>query len=160
MKTLLTALALAADLAVQSPDQVLIPEPEQMPEWREQGRVRFNQPDGTGGSPPLRNACRQPGEWQSLQIWFQTPRFDSGGKKTTNARVLRILLNEVLIQDSVELGGPTGSHLNVPEAPANPLMLQGDHGPIAFRNIYIRPLSSGASKYFTWTGRFNVFVDV
>jgi hypothetical protein len=27
-----------------------------------------------------------------------------------------------------------------PEAPLNPLMLQGDHGPVAFRNIYIRPL--------------------
>ena len=105
----------------------------------------YNRPDGSGGSPPLHNACREPGEWQSLRIWFQAPRFDSGGKKIANARVLRVLLNELLIQDTVELGGPTGGHLNVAEAPANPFMLQGDHGPIAFRNIYIRPLRSGAT---------------
>ncbi len=104
----------------------------------------YSRADGTGGSPPLRNACRRAGEWQSLRIWFQAPRF--GDDRRANARVLRVLLNEDLIQNTVELDAPTGGHMKIPEAATNPLMLQGDHGPVAFRNIYIRPLEAGASK--------------
>jgi hypothetical protein len=97
--------------------------------------------DGHGGSPPLLNASRPPGEWQSFHIWFQAPRFDAQGKKIANAKVLRVLLNDTLVQREFELDGPTGSHKgDALEAPTNPLMLQGDHGPVAFRNIYIRPL--------------------
>ena len=95
---------------------------------------------GVGGSPPSRNASRRPGEWQSFYIWFQAPRFDAAGTKTHNARFLRVLHNGLSVQDNVELEGPTRAHMNLPEAPTNPLMLQGDHGPVAFRNIYIRPL--------------------
>jgi hypothetical protein len=40
----------------------------------------------------------------------------------------------------VEVDGPTRAANNIPEAPENPIMLQGDHGPVAFRNIYWRPL--------------------
>ena len=99
-------------------------------------------PDGKGGSPPLLNASRPAGEWQSFHIWFQAPRFDAAGKKTANARVLRVLLNDTLVQREYELAGPTGSHIGAAEAPANPIMLQGDHGPVAFRNMYIRPLEA------------------
>jgi hypothetical protein len=44
------------------------------------------------------------------------------------------------VQNNVEVDGPTRAAMNHPEAATNPLMLQGDHGPVAFRNIYIRPL--------------------
>jgi hypothetical protein len=91
-----------------------------------------------GGSPPALNASRPPGEWQSFRIWFEAPRFDSAGKKIANAKVWRVLLNEEVIQQNVEIPGPTVSAMKVPEAPTNPLMLQGDHGPIAFRNIQIK----------------------
>jgi hypothetical protein len=91
-----------------------------------------------GGSPPALNASRPPGQWQSFHIWFEAPRFDAGGKKIANAKVLRVLLNEEVIQQNVDLPGPTVSAMKIAEAPANPLMLQGDHGPIAFRNIQIR----------------------
>ena len=102
----------------------------------------YAQPDGHGGAPPLLNASRPPGEWQSFHVWFQAPRFDDAGKKTANARVLRVLLNDTLVQREFELPGPTGSHAGeVKEAPVNPLMLQGDHGAVAFRNMYVRPLS-------------------
>jgi len=97
-------------------------------------------PDGSGGSPPLLNAARPAGEWQSLHIWFRAPRFDAAGKKTANARMLRVLLNDTLVQREFELTGPTGSHTGGAEAPVNPIMLQGDHGPVAFRNIFIRPM--------------------
>lgn len=97
--------------------------------------------DNTGGWPPRANASRPPGAWQSLQVWFRAPRFE-GGRKTANARFLRVLLNEKLIHEDVEVPGPTGSHGGRAEAASGPLMLQGDHGPVAFRNIYIRPLPS------------------
>ena len=101
----------------------------------------YARPDGHGGSPPLRNAARPAGEWQSFHIWFRAPRFDASGKKIENARILRVLLNDTLVQREYELEGPTGSHNSeLVEAPTNPLMLQGDHGPVAFRNMYIRPL--------------------
>lgn len=93
---------------------------------------------GIGGSPPLVNASRRPGDWQSFHIWFQAPRFDSNGKKTRNAKFVRVLQNNILVQDQTEVDGPTRSGLDIPEAATNPLMLQGDHGPVAYRNIYFR----------------------
>jgi hypothetical protein len=95
---------------------------------------------GVGGSAPSRNASRRPGEWQSYYIWFRAPRFDANGRKTENARFLRVLHNGLSVQKDVEVDGPTRAALTHPEAPTNPIMLQGDHGPVAFRNIYIRPL--------------------
>lgn len=92
------------------------------------------------GSPPRENAAKAPGEWQSLRIWFQAPRFDPDGKKMRNARFLRVVYNGALVQENVEVDEPTMSAQGTPEAANGFLMLQGDHGPIAFRNIYIRPL--------------------
>ncbi len=97
--------------------------------------------DNTGGWPPRVNASRPPGTWQSLQLWFRAPRFE-GGKKIANARFLRVLLNEVLVHEDVEVPLPTGHHGNPQEAPTGPIVIQGDHGPVAFRNIYIRPLAA------------------
>ena len=87
----------------------------------------------------MRNAARPPGEWQSLHIWFQAPKVDAtSGRTIGHAKILRVMLNGQLVQENVTIGGPTTSHMNLPEAPKNPVMLQGDHGPVAFRNIYIR----------------------
>ncbi len=96
--------------------------------------------EGVGGSAPKVNACRRPGEWQSYHIWFRGPRFDASGKKIENARFLRVLYNGLLVQENVEVEGPTRASMTHPEAPTNPLMIQGDHGPIALRNIYVHPL--------------------
>jgi 3-keto-disaccharide hydrolase len=95
---------------------------------------------GVGGSAPLVNASRRPGEWQSSQIWFRAPRFDSSGTKLESARFLRVLFNGQLVQKDVDVAGATRAARSIPEAAQQPLMLQGDHGPVAFRNIYIRPL--------------------
>ena len=100
----------------------------------------YERDDGTGGNPPSTNATRAPGEWQSLHIWFEAPRFDASGKKTSAAKVLRVLLNDSPVQENVEVPGPTRSHMDTPESATNPIMLQGDHAAIAYRNIYIRPL--------------------
>jgi hypothetical protein len=95
---------------------------------------------GAGGTAPSRNMCRPPGEWQSYHIWFRAPRFDSQGKKTENAKFLRVVYNGLVIHTDVECDGPTRSAIEIPEAPQNPIMLQGDHGPVAFRNLYVRAL--------------------
>lgn len=101
---------------------------------------------GVGGSAPSRNVSRPPGQWQSFYIFFQAPRFDAAGKKTRNARFVRVIHNGFSIQENVEVAGPTRSHMNLPEAPVNPVMLQGDHGPVAFRNLYVRPLRPFAER--------------
>jgi len=101
---------------------------------------RWINEQGVGGSAPKVNASRPPGQWQSYQIWFQAPRFDAGGKKAANAKFVRVLYNTQLEQENVEVEGGTRAHMPIEEAPLNPLMLQGDHGPVAFRNIYWRPL--------------------
>jgi hypothetical protein len=95
---------------------------------------------GVGGSAPGRNASRRPGEWQSFYIWFRGPRFDSSGRKTENARFIRVVQNGLSIQQNVEVDGPTRAAMGIPEAATNPIMLQGDHGPVAYKNIYVRPL--------------------
>ncbi len=101
---------------------------------------RWIENKGVGGSAPSRNASRRAGEWQSFQIWFRAPRFDAAGRKTENARFLRVLHNGLSIQNNVEVDGGTRAHMPIEEAALNPLMLQGDHGPVAYKNIYVRPL--------------------
>jgi hypothetical protein len=101
---------------------------------------RWIDEQGVGGSPALVNASRRPGEWQSYQAWFRGPRFDAAGRKIEPARFLRVLFNGELVQKDAAVDGPTRAHLGVPEGPQNPLMIQGDHGPVAFRNIHVRPL--------------------
>jgi hypothetical protein len=93
-----------------------------------------------GGITPKVRADRPPGQWQSYHDWFQAPRFDESGKKIANAKFLRILHNGQLIHENVERLGPTTASMKIPEAATNPIMLQGDHGAVAFRNIYVRPL--------------------
>ena len=101
---------------------------------------RWIEERGVGGAAPLVNASRQPGEWQSYQAWFRAPRFDAGGKKTESARFQRVLFNGQQVQKDVAVDGPTRAALSIPEAAKNPLMIQGDHGPVALRNIHVRPL--------------------
>src|SRR6266566_9212811 len=76
---------------------------------------------------------KPPGEWQTLDIVFQTPRFDADGKKTTNAKFISVKLNGKEIHRDVDAPKPTGSEISSKEVPVGPIMLQGDHGPVAFR---------------------------
>lgn len=94
---------------------------------------------GYEGYPPRVNACRAPGLWQQLELAFQAPRFDAAGRKVQNARLLRVHLNGVLIHEEVELTGPTRGAIFAEEAPLGPILIQGDHGPVAFRDIRYQP---------------------
>ena len=90
---------------------------------------------GYEGSAPLSNACKAPGLWQHYKIYFIAPRFDASGKKIKNARFEHVYLNGALVQRDVEVTGPTRAAFFEDEKPFGPLMIQGDHGPMAIRNI-------------------------
>ncbi|MDH6305457.1 hypothetical protein M2459_001910 [Parabacteroides sp. PF5-5] len=90
---------------------------------------------------PLVRAERPHGQWNAYHIWFRAPRFDASGKKIENAKFIKVLLNGELIHENQERIGATTAALEIPEAAKNPVvMLQGDHGSVAFRNIYVKPL--------------------
>lgn len=92
------------------------------------------------GYPPLANGSLPPGQWQTLDIVFHAPRFDAAGKKVANARFDRVVLNGKLVQENLELPCPTGHAWRLKELPTGPILLQGDHGPVAFRNVRVRPI--------------------
>ena len=94
-----------------------------------------------GVVPPRVNASKPPGEWQRYVIEFRAPRFDENGKKTANGRFLKIVLNDRIIHENVELDGVCAGGITGQESPAGPIMFQGDHGPVAYRNIRITDLS-------------------
>ena len=90
------------------------------------------------GVPPKVNACKAPGEWQTLDVTFLAPRFDRDGKKTANAKIVKATLNGQVIHEDQELATPTGHNHTKKEMAVGPLMLQGDHGPVAFQNFKVR----------------------
>ena len=103
--------------------------------------------DGAAGSiygqfPPLANASRGPGQWQTYDIFFVAPRFE--GEKLASPAYITVIHNGVLLHHRQEIKGPTG-HRRVdsysdPLPSEGPLKLQ-DHGnPVRYRNIWYRPL--------------------
>jgi hypothetical protein len=87
---------------------------------------------------PSENASKAAGEWQTFDITFRAPRFDASGKKTENAKFIKVVLNGKTIQENVEAPKPTGSELPGGEKPTGPLFFQGDHGPVAYRNVRVK----------------------
>jgi len=94
-----------------------------------------------GAAAPRVNACKKPGEWQKYVIEFQAPRFDASGQKTENAKFLKVELNGQVLHENVVMSGPTGGALTSREAATGPIMFQGNHGPVAYRNIIVKPLA-------------------
>lgn len=90
------------------------------------------------GKAPLANAAKAPGLWQKLAVSFQAPKFDASGKKISNARIISADLNGVRIHDNVEIPLPTGGPIENNEVAKGPIMIQGDHGPIAVRGMKYR----------------------
>ena len=90
---------------------------------------------------PKVNAAKKPGEWQKFEIDFRAPRFEDG-KKVSNARFVKVVLNGTVLHENVEMKGPTPGGLTGKEAPTGPLMLQGDHGAVAYRNLKVAPLKN------------------
>ena len=100
---------------------------------------RWKNEKGYEGSAPLTNAGLAPGLWQHMEISFQAPRFDASGKKITNAKFNYVRLNGVTIHENIIVSGPTRSPAFENETAMGPLMIQGDHGQIAFKNFKYAP---------------------
>lgn len=90
-----------------------------------------------GAAPPRVNASLAPGEWQTYVIDFTAPKFKDG-KKIANARFNKVTLNGTVIHENVEVKGVTGGNLGRGETAKGPLMFQGDHGPVGYRNIRVQ----------------------
>lgn len=97
---------------------------------------------GYEGKAPRQNAGRAPGIWQKFEISFSAPVFDKSGKKIKNATFNKVVLNNTVIHEHVAVSGPTRGAMFDDEKPFGPLMIQGDHGPVAFRNIRYRNFNS------------------
>jgi hypothetical protein len=96
-----------------------------------------------GQYPPLVNASRKPGEWQTYDIVFEAPRFEGG--KLSRPAYVTVFQNGVLVQNHEQLFGDT-PHAKLgtykPHAAEESLQLQNHHCAVRYRNIWIRRLSS------------------
>lgn len=107
--------------------------------------------DGTVGAvygfkPPLANAARRPGEWQSYDVIFERPRFAADGSLVRPAYITAFL-NGVLVQNHQAMLGTTiwrqvASYKA--HGDAAPIQLQDHDSPVSFRNIWVRPLPETA----------------
>ncbi|CEK13288.1 3-keto-disaccharide hydrolase [Chthonomonas calidirosea] len=101
-----------------------------------------------GQTAPLLNACKPPLQWQTYDIIFRAPRWDTNGKKIEDARVT-VLQNGIVVQNNTIIPEPTGIAYGRKEHPGpGPILLQ-DHGsPVRFRNVWVIPLPEhGATHY-------------
>jgi hypothetical protein len=88
---------------------------------------------------PSKNMARKPTEWQSYDITFRAPR--GKDSKVTEKGRLTLVWNGEKVIDNAEVDGPTGGALDGKVLAPGPILLQGDHGRVAFRNIKVRPLA-------------------
>jgi hypothetical protein len=102
---------------------------ERWDESRPEGKKGFE------GHPARTNASFAPNLWQHLEIEFRGPRFDATGKKVEPAQFVKVALNGIVIHEHVILSGPTRASAFNDEKAMGPIVIQGDHGPVAFRNI-------------------------
>jgi hypothetical protein len=126
------------------------------PRWIEATKTNYE------GHAPRVNASLAPGLWQHLQIQFQAPQFDAQGRKIKPAVFSKIVLNGITIHENVVLQGVTRGAVSDTEVAKAPFRIQGDHGPVAFRNIkyallneFEAPLKSLTYQYYE--GNFENF---
>ncbi len=102
-------------------------------------------PSGTGCgalysiAPPMVNASRPPGTWQTYDIVFRAPRFDTENEITELPR-LTVLHNGIVIHNNLELPNTTPGGLDREMVEAGPLLLQFHGDPVQYRNIWLRSL--------------------
>ena len=119
----------------------------------------------SNGSVASVNAAKAPGLWQNFKVLFRAPRFDEAGNKVSNAKFDYVYLNGHKIQENVEAPKPTRAAMFSDESELGPLMIQGDHGPVAFKNLKYKKIGSDTLsisnlKYKLYTAdRFNAIPD-
>lgn len=119
---------------------------------------------GFEGSAPRMNVARAPGLWQHVRILFSAPEFNEQGEKISNAEFEEVWINGVLVQEEVKVSGPTRAALFDDEQAEGPLMIQGDHGPVAVQNISYKKydknsISLNNLQYKYYAGTFDQMPD-
>ncbi|WNJ19637.1 family 16 glycoside hydrolase [Pontibacter sp. G13] len=117
------------------------------------------------GKAPTVNVAKAPGTWQQMTIQFRAPRFDEAGNKIQHARFDMVKLNGQIIHAQVEVPHPTGGAISPQEVEMGPLLFQGDHGPVAIRNLKVRhmapmDLEIGEWQYEVYEGEFRALDQV
>ena len=97
------------------------------------------------GEPPALECFKGPGEWHDLDLVFRAPRFDASGAKTKNAFFEKVLVDDILLHESLEIPGPTEGGLPG-ESARGPLRFRGDLGAVALGGIKVRPLEESADE--------------
>lgn len=103
-------------------------------------------PQGFEGTAPSENAANPAGEWQTMIIKFRAPRFTEDGKLLEKPVFLSVELNGKTVQKNVTLNGPTRAARKKGFVAKDHLLIQGDHGPIAFRKFKITPEDFGKTE--------------
>ncbi|VGO20432.1 hypothetical protein SCARR_02495 [Pontiella sulfatireligans] len=75
-----------------------------------------------------------------MEVIFRAPRFDAAGNKTETARFESVRVNGQLVQENISVIGPTRSNPMDGEVARGPIVVQGDHGPVAIRRFVVKPL--------------------
>ena len=101
---------------------------------------------GFAGKAPDRKAVRRAGDWNRLDVRFRAPRFDESGAKTEKARILRVLMNNQLLHQDVEVDGPSDGAPLDSEAKVGPLVLQGGEAGFALSSVRVRKIQEGEKK--------------
>ena len=112
---------------------------------------------GYDGVPPASNASRAPGLWQNLKISFKAPRWGKSGQKIEDAKFVEVIHNGVKIHENVSISGPTRAAAFEDEQLKGPLMIQGDHGPVAFKNIRYRLIDNKIPRMSAISYRYYEF---
>ncbi|GAB3504438.1 hypothetical protein GCM10027341_34740 [Spirosoma knui] len=120
---------------------------------------------GYQGHPPTQIVSKAPGLWQHIKLVFRAPRFNEKGEKLANARFIKVIQNGVTIHENIEVTGPTRASAFQDEKPTGPLMIQGDHGAVAIRNIQykaygIEPVTLTNLKLRAYDGKFKSVADL
>jgi glucose/arabinose dehydrogenase len=135
-----TTLWLMGRYGIDLPDRRAIAESAAGPAGTRFGAVLATAKDAE--HPPALDAWLGSGQWHDLDVMLTPPRFDADGRKIANARIERVLLNDVLLHEGLELAGPClGAPLaGQPEAPTGPLIVSGTRGACALRQLRVRPV--------------------
>jgi hypothetical protein len=105
------------------------------PKYSDLGGLYQTIKKGMSGKAPMKNAALAPGLWQHMEISFQAPRFDEKGNKTADAKFIYVKLNGITLHENINVDAPTISASFADEKPYGPLMIQGDHGTFAIKNM-------------------------
>ena len=92
------------------------------------------------------NAAKPAGEWQTMDVIFRAPRFAADGTKLSHATFVKVEINGKVVQKDLVAKGPTRSSRWNNEDTQGPIVIQGDHGPIAIRNLEIKKLNLDSYK--------------